>query len=100
MKFYNSRLIRFFVFCLISLTLFSCAERRVIVNNLHEREANEIIVFLSSKGIDAFKVERIEGGAGGGGPSMWNIAVNGSDVTRATALLNINGLPRRQGQNL
>ena len=41
---------------LIPLLLAACETNRVIVNNIDEREANEIIVFLASNGIDAQKI--------------------------------------------
>jgi type III secretion protein J len=85
---------------LISL-LTSCESRRTIVNGLEEKEANEILVFLSTKGINAQKVQATtEGGAGGGKAILWNISVESSQANEAMALLNQVGLPRRRGQNL
>ncbi len=80
--------------------LTSCESRRTIVNGLDEKEANEILVFLSSKGIDANKVQAKSEGAGGGKNVLWNISVEGSRANEAMALLNQVGLPRRRGQNL
>ena len=81
--------------------LTSCESRRTIVNGLDEKEANEILVFLSTKGIDANKIQAAtEGGAGGGKGVMWNISVESSQANEAMALLNQVGLPRRRGQNL
>lgn len=92
---------RLFIFIAMMSLLTSCESRRVIVNGLDEKEANEILVFLSNKGIDASKVQAsTEGGAGAGKAVMWNISVEGSRANEAMALLNQVGLPRRRGQNL
>jgi type III secretion protein J len=91
----------FSLFLLFACLLTSCESRRTIVNGLDEKEANEILVFLSTKGIDANKVQAItEGAAGGGKGTMWNISVESSQANEAMALLNQVGLPRRRGQNL
>lgn len=89
----------FLLFLLPLMT--SCESRKTIVNGLDEREANEILVLLSSKGIDANKVPSTEG-AGGGGQKMtlWDISVRGDEATEAMFILNQNGLPRRRSQNL
>lgn len=89
--------------CLPLLT--GCGSQRVIVNALpDEREANEILVFLSSKGIDATKqASAPAGGGGGGGGSkqvLWNISVEDSQALDAMAYLNQAGLPRKKSQNL
>lgn len=97
----TSRAFRFI--CLILLVLLSaCGARRVIVNNLDEKEANEIIVYLATKGVDATKVPApvAEGGGGGGKAALWNISVDEVQGNEAMALLNQVGLPRRKGQNL
>ncbi len=82
--------------------LSSCESRKVIVNGLDEREANEILVFLNSKGIDAVKVQNTSAGGGGGGAKiiLWDISVKDDDATTAMQMLNQAGLPRRRGQNL
>lgn len=81
--------------------LTSCESRKTIVNGLDEKEANEILVFLASKGIDANKVQAAsEGGGGGSRAVLWNINVETSQANEAMALLNQAGLPRRRGQNL
>jgi type III secretion protein J len=82
------------------LFLVGCAGNQSIVNNIDEREANEIVVFLASKGIMAQKVATPTS-AGANAPSdMYNISVDGGQSTEAMALLNRFGLPRRQGTNL
>lgn len=80
--------------------LSGCAQRKTIVNGLEERDANEVMVFLSSKGIDAYKVKAVSEGPGGGGVVLWDISVDSERATEAMALLNANGLPRRRGQKL
>jgi len=86
----------------IIISFFGCASRKTIVNGLNEREANEILVFLSNNGIDVIKIQSQEGQGGGGGQKiiLWDISVESSQATQALALLNANGLPRRRGQNL
>lgn len=87
-------------FCLPFFT--SCESRRTIVNGLDEREANEILVFLAGKGIDATKVQSTGGGGGGGGPKLvlWDISVDNDQALEAMSFLNQAGLPRRRSQNL
>lgn len=90
-----------FLFLSFVLLLTSCENRRTIVNALDEREANEILVFLSGKAIDAQKTQAAE--AGGGGASkivLWDISVKEEQANEAMSLLNQAGLPRRRGQNL
>ena len=83
------------------LFLTSCEQRKTIVNGLHEREANEIIVFLDSRGIDASKVQAASSGGGGGSDIvMWNISVSQDRATEAMAILNANGLPKLQSRDL
>lgn len=92
--------IRHFLFLLLMAGLLtSCESRRTIVNGLDEKEANEILVFLSTKGIDANKQQAVSEGAGGKAV-LWNISVESSQANEAMALLNQVGLPRRRGQNL
>jgi type III secretion protein J len=81
--------------------LTGCESRKVIVNALEEKEANEIIVFLSGKGIDANKVEETSAGGGGAAKvSLYDIDVPDAQSTEALALLNQAGLPRRASRNL
>ncbi len=83
------------------LILSGCENSRVIVNGVEEREANEIIVFLASRGISAEKVSAKAVGVGAeSGPAMWNISVPEGTMTDAMAILNQNGLPRKKGTNL
>lgn len=84
------------------LVLAGCENNRVIVNGVEEREANEIVVFLASRGITAQKISaKTTGGVGGDmGPALWNISVPERYMTEAMAILNQNGLPRIKGTNL
>ncbi|MEL7431820.1 MAG: type III secretion inner membrane ring lipoprotein SctJ [Chlamydiota bacterium] len=92
--------------CLVFLSLLfvlaGCDSNSFVVNDIDEREANEIIVFLASRGIVAQKVEVAESAAAAAtGPSnLWSITVNTNDQTQAMALLNQAGLPRRKGMSL
>lgn len=89
-----------FKICFLFL-LASCAGNQSIVNNVDEREANEIVVFLASKGIAAQKVAAATSGVGANAPSdLFMITVDQAQSTDAMALLNRYGLPRRQGTNL
>lgn len=88
--------------CLCLPLLTSCESRKTIVNGLDEREANEILVFLATKGIDAIKVQSTAGAGGGGGAKvvLWDISVPAEQSLEAMSLLNQAGLPRRRSQNL
>ncbi len=88
--------------CALLVLLAACETNMIIVNDVEEREANEIVVFLASKNIPADKIaaSTAPGGGGGGGIPLWSIAVPPSQSTEAMALLNQNGLPRRRGVNL
>ncbi len=83
------------------LLLVGCAGNQAIVNNIDEREANEIVVFLASKGIVAQKIATPTTGAvGAASTDMYSISVDNEQATEAMALLNRYGLPRKQGTNL
>lgn len=91
----------FLLFVPILLVLAGCENNRVIVNGVEEREANQIVVFLASRGISAQKISAKATGVGAEtGPTMWNIAVPEGMMTDAMAILNQNGLPRIKGTNL
>ncbi|HEX2579468.1 MAG TPA: type III secretion inner membrane ring lipoprotein SctJ [Rhabdochlamydiaceae bacterium] len=79
-----------------------CETSRVIVNNVDEREANEIIVFLASKGINVQKVAAptAVGVAAQNNTPKFSLSVSEKDMNEAMAILNQNGLPRKQGTNL
>lgn len=91
------------LFSLLSflLLLAGCQSNESIVNNVDEREANEIVVFLASKGVSAQKVAAPASGVGATGPSdLFNISVATDKITDAMSMLNRAGLPRRKGTNL
>lgn len=96
-------ILRYFLFaCTFLFLMTGCESRKIIVNGLDEREANEILVFLSNKGVDALKVQSTAGAGGGGGSKvvLWDISVNSTQALDAMAYLNQAGLPRRRSQNL
>jgi len=85
---------------LVMVLLAGCAGNESIVNNVDEREANEIVVYLASKGIIAQKIAVVTE-AGGSGPSnQFNISVNNEQSTDAMSFLSRVGLPRAQGTTL
>lgn len=90
----------FLILVLLASCLTGCQSRRIIVNSLDEKEANEILVFLSNKGIDAKKVQAAAEGGGASKAILWNISVDDAQANEAMALLNQVGLPRRRSQSL
>lgn len=100
MPLFTRRLFSFAAFVLL-LLLSGCEVNQVIVNNVPERDANEIIVFLSNRGIPAEKIPAPSAGAGAETTAnLWNIAVETGQMTQAMTLLSQNGLPRYQGTSL
>ncbi|MBX9924390.1 MAG: type III secretion inner membrane ring lipoprotein SctJ [Rhabdochlamydiaceae bacterium] len=90
-----------FSLLLVLFLVTGCDKRSEIVSNLDEREANEIIVFLASKGIGASKSPSASAGPGAGqGSAKWSISVDEQVSTDAMAILNQNGLPRIKGTSL
>jgi type III secretion protein J len=89
---------------LLPLLLFlaACSSNTIVINDIGEREANEIVVFLASHNIPATKIASSAAGPGGGTSSalMFNISVDSTQATDAMALLNQNGLPRIKGTSL
>jgi type III secretion protein J len=83
------------------LTLAACSAQQAVINGVNERDANEIIVLLESKGITATKQLAASAPGGGGKTSqLWNIVVDPAHTTEAMAILNAAGLPRVPGQSL
>lgn len=92
----------FFLF-LSLLFLTGCEKHSVIVNDIPEREANEIVVFLASKGIPANKMQSPTAAAPGAAAEegmKWSISVDEKQEVDAMAILNRNGLPRKKAPNL
>jgi type III secretion protein J len=90
------------IFSLFLLLLTGCEKAQTIVTGIDEREANTIIVFLDSKGIKASKMQQVVSaiGAAGSGSPKYNIVVESNQAIDAMAILNQNGLPRKQGTTL
>ena len=88
------------VLILTAMVCTSCDKQEIIAHDLVEREANEILVYLSGQGIEAKKVKQETSGGGGGGAALWNISVSAGKKREAMAVLSRAGLPRRQGQSL
>lgn len=94
-------MMRYLIFLSLSVILFGCSTKSTIVNNVPEREANEIVVLLNSKGILAEKVPAPVSAVGGGSTEMfWNINVPAEKITEALSVLNHAGLPRFKGTSL
>lgn len=96
-----SRICSLLLLCLILPLLTSCESKRTIAHDLEERDANEILVYLDNKGVKASKQK--QGEVSGGGAKklvLYDIVVSTEDETRAYALLNYAGLPRRAGRGL
>ena len=75
--------------CLL-LLLCACQSRLAIVYNLSERDANEIVVLLASKGIEVEKVPAPTSNTGpGSGQQLWEILVASKQITEALAVLNL-----------
>lgn len=91
-----------FLLPIMMLFLTSCEKSSSIISGVDEREANLIVVFLESKGIKAMKTKAASSGGIGGeqtGPKF-DIMVSDQQTIEAMAILNRNGLPRKQGINL
>ncbi len=95
---------RCFSFLLPLLTLLiltSCESNQSIVTNIDEKEANEIVVYLASKGIAAQKVQvAVSELAAASASTQYNIMVESNRSVDAMSILNKVGLPRRMGTNL
>jgi type III secretion protein J len=73
---------------LLGLTLSACESSSVVINNIDEREANEILVTLYTANISAEKVEAP------GKEISWNISVPKSQKIASLAILTRRGFPR------
>ena len=82
---------------LLCLCFFMSCAKQTIINNVKEREANKIIVILSSKNINAVKIQAASTGAGGGSKTvLYNIQVDKDSSIEAMAILNKYGLPKKE----
>lgn len=90
------------LFLLIATIFVGCESKKTIANGLEEKDANEILVVLASKNIDAVKTpSKVAAGAGGASKvTLYDISVNASQATEAMAILSTYGLPRRTAQHL
>lgn len=85
----------------LAFLLTSCGAQHTILTNVTERDANQIIVLLESKGIKAEKMLVKTSGAGAqSSVNLWDISVERNKGTEALAILNRIGLPRRPGVSL
>lgn len=83
------------------LLMAGCETNMVIINDVDEREANEIVVVLASRYIPATKMASAAAGPGGGTTTqMFNISVPSDKSTEAMAILGQIGLPRKKGTHL
>ncbi len=90
-----------FLIFIFPLIVTSCTTQSIIVNAVPEREANEIVVLLNSKGVLAEKVSAPVTTIGGGtGEKKWDIMVPAHQITESLAILNQAGLPRVKGTSL
>ncbi|MBM3191294.1 MAG: EscJ/YscJ/HrcJ family type III secretion inner membrane ring protein [Chlamydiae bacterium] len=91
-----------FLLVIVSFLLTSCDQMNSIISGVDEREANLIVVFLETRGIKAQKIKAASGNAVGGQETTatFDIAVAQAQAIEAMALLNKNGLPRKQGTTL
>ncbi|MBI5272983.1 MAG: type III secretion inner membrane ring lipoprotein SctJ [Chlamydiia bacterium] len=96
----QKQIIRFL--SLIALVILAgCESNQTIVNSIDERDANEILVYLASKGVEAQKVLAPSTGVGNAAPSnQYSITVASNQSVDAMAILNKAGLPRRKGTTL
>ncbi len=100
-RFSLRKLMIFFSLICSLFFLTGCEHKMVIINEVDEREANEIVVFLASKGIQADKVTAVSAAPGGAvGGTKYSISVESDKATDAMAILNQNGLPRKKGTTL
>ena len=91
-----------FLLVTASFLLTSCDPMNSIISGVDEREANLIVVFLETRGIKAQKIKASSGNAVGGQETAttFDIAVSQAQAIESMALLNKNGLPRKQGTTL
>jgi type III secretion protein J len=83
-------LLRVCMLCMIGL-LCACTKEVVLQSGLSDSDANEIVMVLNRQGIPVEKRKAKEG---------VNLVLAETDLSRATALMNAAGLPRRSRESL
>lgn len=92
-----STLIRTLFIVVLGFCMIGCENAIIVVDALEEREANQAMILLVSKGIKANKIEN----TGDGKIKTWNISVyNEADVNVALQILTDNGIPKNKPINL
>lgn len=96
------RISTFFLLFALCWICTGCQTNTTIANNIPDRDANEIVVLLHSRGIQAEKHPAPVSAVGGGGTAelYWDIAVPSQQITEALSILNQMGLPRVKGTSL
>ena len=98
---FMKRSFSFLILFLFAIFLTGCEGNQSIVSSIYEKEANEIVVYLASKGIVAQKVQMATSElATAGAMTQYNIMVESERAVDAMSILNKIGLPRRMGTNL
>lgn len=91
----------FLYFFIALLTICAgCNTQTNVVNGVTERDANEIVVLLASKGIQAKKTQAAAGIGGSTEAAKYDITVSAGQITEALSVLNQVGLPRVKGTSL
>lgn len=83
-------LMRICMICMIGL-LCACSREVVLQSNLTDSDANEIVMVLNRQGIAVDKRPSKEG---------VNLVLSNTDLSRAAAIMNAAGLPRRSRESL
>jgi type III secretion protein J len=92
---------KIFLLFFLSFLCVGCQKRASVVSNIDEKQANEIVVYLASKGIKSQKVLQPSAAIGRAtAKDLYNIQVDASKQLEAMAILNRVGLPRRMGTTL
>ncbi len=92
--------LRLFSLFVLAVVLVGCATQTSVVTNVNEKEANEILVLLASKGIEATKAAAATSTTTTTATVGYDIMVPSSQITDALAALNQAGLPRTKGTTL
>lgn len=81
----------------LALFITGCGSQAVIVNNIDEKEANQIVFIL---GQNKIKAEKITGSSESNNEVLWSIQVPSTSKLDALAILNKKGLPKKRSQSL